>query len=53
MEAIDTKTMKGIRSHLGRGDSEILKEGWEHGADAINFIASEGDDLVYIICQLR
>lgn len=53
MEAIDTKAMKGIRSYLGRGDFEILEEGWAHGGDTINFIASEGDDLVYIICQLR
>lgn len=53
MEAIDTKAMKGIRSYLERRGFEILEERWAHGGDAIDFIANEEDDLVFIGCQLR
>lgn len=53
MEAIDTKAMKGIRSYLELRGFEILEEGWAHGGDTIDFIASEEDDLVFIGCQLR
>lgn len=53
MEAIDTKTMKGIRIYLERRGFEILEESWAHGSDAIDFIANEEDDLVFVSCQLR
>lgn len=53
MEAIDTKAMKGIRIYLERRGFEILEESWAHGSDAIDFIANEEDDLVFIVCQLR
>jgi putative endonuclease len=53
MEAIDTKAMKGIKSYLERRGFEILEENWAHGGDAIDFIANEEDDLVFIGCQLR
>lgn len=52
MEAVNTKAMKGIRSYLERRGFEILEENWAHGGDAIDFIANEGDDLVFIGCQL-
>ena len=53
MEAIDAKAMKGIKSYLERRGFEILEERWAHGSDAIDFIASEEDNLVFIGCQLR
>lgn len=53
MEAIDTKAMKGIKSYLERRGFEILEERWARGGDAIDFIANDGDDLVFIGCQLR
>lgn len=53
MEAIDTKAMKGIRIYLERRGFEILEESWAHGSDAIDFIANEEDDLVFVSCQLR
>ena len=53
MEAIGTKAMKGIKSYLERRGFEILEENWVHGGDAIDFIANEEDDLVFIGCQLN
>lgn len=53
MEAINTKAVKGIKSYLERRGFDIPEENWAHGGDAIDFIANEEDDLVFIVCQLR
>lgn len=41
MEAIDTRTMRGIRVYLEHGGFEILEEGWAHGDDIADFIARD------------
>ena len=52
MEAIETKALRGIRTFLERKGFEILEEGWAHGADAVDFIALDEGDLVFISCQV-
>ncbi|MGI6127973.1 MAG: YraN family protein [Planifilum sp.] len=53
MEAtINEKAMKAIGSYLERRGFEILENGWAHGTDSVDFIAREGDDLVFVITKV-
>lgn len=52
MEAIDTRTMKGIRIYFERRGFEILEKGWVHGGDVAAFIARDEDDLIFVSCQV-
>ena len=52
MEATSTRARQGIRRHLEIKGSEVLEDGWCHGRDNIDFIATDEDGaLVFIACE--
>ena len=53
MNAITTsKAHQAIRRYLEMKDFEVIRENWAHGQDAIDFIARDGDALVFIAAQV-
>lgn len=53
METVNTKAIRGISTFLTRRGFEILEEGWAHGKDSIDFIARDGEDLVFIAAKIK
>jgi putative endonuclease len=53
MEAtINERAMQAIGAYLERKGLEILENGWAHGADRVDFIAREEDDLVFVVTKI-
>ena len=48
MNTTTTKARQAIRRYIELQGFEIIENGWMHGKDAIDFIAREGNDLVFI-----
>ncbi|ERL09853.1 YraN family protein [Olsenella profusa] len=53
METTIKRAKQDVRRYLELKGYEILEDGWCHGGDSVDFIATDEDDLVFISCQLR
>lgn len=53
MEATIQRAKQGVRRYLELKGYEILEDGWCHGRDSVDFIATDEDDaLVFIDCEV-
>ena len=48
MEAINEKARKAARMYLERRNYEVVEEGWANGDAAVDLIARDGEDLVFV-----
>ena len=53
IETTIKRTKQDVRRYPELKGYEILEDGWYHGGDSVDFIATDEDDLVFISCQLR
>ena len=47
-KSINKRSHEAIRSYLKHRGIEVLKEGWAHGSDSIDFIAMDSEELVFV-----
>lgn len=53
MEATIQRAKQGVRRYLELKGYEILEDGWCHGRDSVDFIATDEEDaLVFIDCEV-
>lgn len=53
MEATIQRAKQGVRRYLELKGYEILEDGWCHGRDSVDFIATDEDGaLVFIDCEV-
>lgn len=54
MEATIQKAKQGVRRYLEIKGYEVLEDGWRHGKDSVDFIATDEDGaLVFIDCEVN
>ena len=54
MEATIQKAKQGVRRYLEIKGYEVLEDGWYHGKDSVDFIATDEDGaLVFIDCEVN
>lgn len=54
MEATIQRAKQGIKRYLELRGYKILEDGWCHGKDSVDFIATDEEDaLVFIDCQIN
>ena len=51
--AITSKAHAAVRRYLEIKGYAVVEDGWAHGQDAVDFIARDGDALVFITTQVR
>lgn len=48
---ITSREQQAVRRYLEVKGYEVVEQNWAHGSDAIDFIADDGEDLVFIACS--